>query len=64
MSAFTRDWFERVAWTVVQVVAGVLVTEVAGIDVWWAGVVAAGLAAVKGFAARKIGDPDSAATLL
>lgn len=63
------DALERIFWTFVQVVlAGVTVEALnawtaAEISPVWVPLVAAGFAALKTFVARRIGDPDSAATL-
>ena len=61
--AWLRDILERTAWTAVQAGTGVALVEVTGLPVWWAAPVAYALSWVKGLAARRIGDRDSAATL-
>ena len=60
MSPFARDWLERVAWTMAQVVLGVLIVETADLPYWWVAPLAAILSALKGLVARKVGDPNSA----
>lgn len=63
MSTYVKDLLERLLWTIAQVTVGVLVVESAGWDAWWAVPVAGVLMVAKGFIAKKIGDPNSAATL-
>lgn len=63
LTEFWKDWLERVFWTLAQVVLAVLIKEVGNLDGAYIPAIAAGLAALKGFVARKVGDPDSAATL-
>lgn len=63
MSKFSKDWLERVLWTLVQAVLGVAVVAVADLDYVWVPIVAAALAGLKGVVAKKVGDPQSAATL-
>lgn len=63
MSVFTRDWLERVGWTVAEAALAVVAVEVAELEGVYVPVIAAGLAALKGLVARQMGDPDSAATL-
>lgn len=63
MSTYVKDLLERLLWTIAQVTVGVLVVEAGNWDAWWAVPVAAALMAAKGYIARYIGDPDSAATL-
>ena len=59
---FWRDWAERVFWTAVQ--GGLAIWSVDGFDLplWAVPIVAAGLAAVKGFVAKQISNKDSAST--
>lgn len=57
---FRKDLLERVGWTAAQ---GALATiTVASLDIppAWVPVIAAGLAAVKGFVAKHVGNKDSA----
>lgn len=54
---------ERMFWTAVQAAAGVAIVAVADLPTAWAPVIAVALSAVKGFAARHIGDPSNPATL-
>ena len=56
-----RDAAERVAWTAAEVTAGAVLVEGSGLDEWWVAPVAAGLAALKTWLARKVGNPTSAA---
>lgn len=63
MNGFKKDWLERVLWTAAQAVLGVVAVEVADLNLAWAPVVAVAVAALKGVVARKVGDPESAATL-
>ncbi len=61
--AFWWDLGERVFWTAAQVgLAGVSV-EVFDLPGWAVGPVAVALAGAKALAARKVGDPNSAALL-
>lgn len=59
---FWRDWTERVFWTAVQVVLAVVIGEVGNLDGAYVPFIAAGLAALKGLVAKKIGDGQSAST--
>lgn len=63
LTPYQWDLLERVAWTMTQAALGVLAVAVADLPPAYAPVVAAALAAAKGWVARKLGDPDSAATL-
>lgn len=63
MSKYFKDWLERVAWTAAQAAVGVLIVETQDLDQWWVFPIAAGLAGLKGFIAKKIGNPDSASTV-
>ena len=54
---------ERVGWTAVQAGLGLVTVEALGVPTAWAAVVASVLAVVKGFVARRVGDPNSPATL-
>lgn len=56
-----RDAAERVGYTALESAAGVAITMVTPLSVWWAAPIAMGLAAVKAYAAKHRGDPDSAA---
>ncbi|NYI05262.1 hypothetical protein [Allostreptomyces psammosilenae] len=60
---FPLDLLERTLWTAAQAAAGVLLVAVGDLPQWWAPVLAAALAAVKGTAAGLVGVPGSAATL-
>jgi EamA domain-containing membrane protein RarD len=61
MSKFWKDALERVGWTVVQAVAGVAILTLTDTDLAWAVIVIPMLTAVKVFAAKKVGDPETAA---
>lgn len=61
MSKYIRDLIERVIWTAAQAGVGVLVVANTETPTAYAAVIAAGLALVKGFVAKKVGNPDSAA---
>jgi len=63
MPVFWKDLLERVLWTAVQAAAGAVAVYVTGLPYGWAAVAAAALSAGKGFAARKLGDRDSASTI-
>lgn len=54
---------ERVLWTAAQAGVGVLTVALADWPTIWAPVIATALSVVKGFIARRIGDPQSPATL-
>lgn len=54
---------ERVFWTAAQAGLAVVITALTGISAAWVAPVATLLAVVKGFVARKVGDPQSPATL-
>ena len=54
---------ERVVWTAIQASLGVVTVVVTDLPPVWAPVIATLLAVVKGFVARKIGDPQDPATL-
>lgn len=63
MSKYLKDWLERVAWTAAQAAVGVVVVEVNDLDQWWVFPIAAALAGLKGFIAKKVGNSDSASTV-
>lgn len=54
---------ERVFWTAVQAGLGIVTVEALDVPVAYAGVIAAVLAVVKGFVARRVGNPQEPATL-
>lgn len=60
-SHFWFDFGERVLWTVIEAVCAVGITYFGDLGFEWVPVLTAALSAVKGLAARKIGNPDSAA---
>lgn len=59
MTEFKWDAAERVFWTIVQAALGVVTVELLDVPVAWAAIVAAVLATVKAFVARKVGEPDA-----
>lgn len=59
---FLTDFAERVGWTAVQAALGLVAVESFDLPLWAAPIVATTLSAIKGFVARKIGNPDSAST--
>ena len=64
MKSLYKDLIERALWTAVQ--AFIAVYTVGGVDSLKSAAtaaVAAGISAVKGIAATKIGDPNTAATI-
>lgn len=63
MKKFTKDLIERVGWTAAQAGVGVLIVANTDTPTAYAAVIAAGLALVKGFIAKKIGNADSASTV-
>ncbi len=63
MSRYASDVAERVLWTTVQFVAGLLITETTPLQTWWAAPIGVGLALVKAFAAKNIGQKNTASTL-
>lgn len=64
MSKLTKDIIERTFWTAVQAFLAVwVVTDVSSLKSAGVAAAAAVIAAIKGLAATKIGDPESAATL-
>lgn len=62
-STFLKDWAERVFWTGAQAVIAAVSFEQFDLPLWSLPIIAAGLAAVKGFVAKQIGDRDSASTV-
>lgn len=60
---FGWDMLERFSWTVVEFAAGLGVTELADLDVWWAAPIGVGLGLLKAFAAKNLGEKGTAATL-
>ena len=62
-SKFTKDFLERVLWTLAQVALSFLTAELFDLPAWAIPIMATALAAAKAFVARKVGDPNSAATL-
>ena len=60
---FAIRLFERVAWTAIQAGAAVAAVELTNVAPVWAVPIAAGLAWVKGLAARHVGDPEDPSTI-
>lgn len=61
---FLKDLVERVAWTAAQAFLSVFtITNLSSVKSAGVAAAAAALAALKGIAAKRIGDPNSAATL-
>jgi hypothetical protein len=62
-SKFAIDLAERVLWTAAEAGVGVVAAELTHLDPAFAVAIATVAAAVKGFIAKHLGNPDSAATL-
>lgn len=60
--SFGKDWAERVLWTAVQAGIGYGTVELADLPPWLLIPIATGLAAVKGFAAKKMALKGTAST--
>lgn len=63
LTPFQKDLAERVLWTVIQAVVGVLVVAAASLPPAWIPVVAAAAAFIKGQAAKHIGAHATASTV-
>jgi len=63
MSKYVKDLVERVGWTAAQAGVGVLIIANTDAPTAYAAVIAAALALVKGFIAKKIGNKESASTV-
>jgi hypothetical protein len=59
---FIVDSLERILWTFIQAGLGALSVEQFDLPDVWGVVIAVGLAALKAFVAKQIGNPDSAST--
>lgn len=59
---YLKDLGERVLWTGVEAGLGLVTVEALDIPVAYAALVAAGLAIVKGWVAKHVGNKDSAST--
>lgn len=57
---YVKDLAERVAFTAIEAGAAYAATQLAGLPEWLAVPIAAGLALIKGWAAKSIGNSDSA----
>lgn len=62
MPKFLVDLLERVGWTAAEAGLAVVTTDSLNVPIAWAPLVAAGLALLKGFVAKHIGNGDSAST--
>lgn len=60
---FKWDALERVAWSALEFTTGLLVVHVTPLDAWWAVPIGVALAALKAFAAKKLGAVGTASTL-
>jgi hypothetical protein len=61
--AFWLDLSERVGATGGEAALGVLITQLGQMPVWWAALLIPALSAAKGWLARYVGSPSSAALL-
>lgn len=61
--AWLRDAGERVGFTALEAGAGVAVVLVTPLATWWAAPIAAALAGVKAWAAKRVGEKGTAALL-
>jgi hypothetical protein len=62
-STFFKDLLERVFWTALQAGIGVISVDEFDLPTAWIPVIAFGIAIIKGFVAKQIGNPDSASTV-
>jgi hypothetical protein len=60
---FNIDALERVGFTAIEGAVSVTITGLVNIHTWWAVPIMAGLAVIKSWAARMIGNPATAAVL-
>lgn len=60
---YIRDLMERVIWTGAQAAAAAIVVGLTDAAGWWVVPLASLAATLKGLAARKVGDPESASTV-
>lgn len=64
MNKLLLDVAERSGWTGAQAALGILITELADIDLWWAAPIGLVLASAKGWiAGRLVGQAGTASTL-
>jgi hypothetical protein len=61
MSAWAKDYAERLVWTVIYAVASFALVNLADLPKQWLVIAPVVLMAIKGVAAKKIGDPETAA---
>lgn len=62
-AAFAANISERTGWTLLQVALAAAPAALWGVPVEWVPLVVAGLALLKGWVARHVGSPETAATL-
>lgn len=60
---FKWDALERIAWTAVEGAAGLVIVAVTPLTTWWALPISVALAALKAFAAKRLGHTGTASTL-
>jgi hypothetical protein len=60
---FKWDAIERVLWSALELVVGVLITVVTPLGTWWAVPIGSALALLKVLAAKHVGLPGTASTL-
>lgn len=54
-----HDLAARVGWTAAQAGLALITVEALDVPLAWAGIIAAGLSALKSFVAGKVGDPNT-----
>jgi len=59
MTPLVKDWLERAVWLAAFSVIGVLVEQVANLNMWWAPVIMLGLQQARNVVTRRIGDSTS-----
>jgi hypothetical protein len=60
---FLVDLAERVGWTAAEAAISVAIVAMTPLQDWWVAPLTAGLSLVKGWIAKHVGDPSSAALL-
>jgi hypothetical protein len=60
---FPWDALERAVWSGIEFTTGLVIVAVTPLDTWWALPIGVGLAALKAFAAKRIGQRGTASTL-
>lgn len=63
VNRFRWDAFERSFWTAVEFGVGLGIADLADLHVWWAAPIGVGLAALKAFAAKQLGQKNTASSL-